>query len=459
MAFRRTRWVAAGGLVAVAATAVLPVPQLAAQTAAIEPGQGQAIAQAWKVDPKTGGLSFGFTFGQALAGHQNKVARAVSQAVNTGVIGSTMAGPGCDGGPPTWPKEDQPQALEVDSRDEGAAAGKEATDYNSPSFKKFARASDAPLAESVTTMGPFTVSSVLAVGGSVTRTTSGVIDGQRVAKAVVDIREINLATVVKLSDLHWEAVYSSSGVTGKFSIGHAVINGAAQSGPNPTTTLAAANEALKLFGFKLVEPKAYETGGVLFIDPLAIYVVPNAQRDQIAKEITAGTQEYRERLFAEMIARECDSADLISVFDIATGSMTGAGDFSLQLGGAQASSGIIPDSGFNLDPVALESFLQGFEPGGGTFAAPAADFGPAPTFAGGQATVSVPATPTRRTVTVPGNRPQRFNTQPAANTFEGKRGGAMAAVGLITLLLLAAVAEGDRRKMRHAQREIPVTEE
>src|SRR5205823_1193579 len=44
----------------------------------------------------------------------------------------------------------------------------------------------------------------------------------------------------------------------------------------------------------------------------------------------------------------------------------------------------------------------------------------------------------------------------AASKPKGERGGAMAAVGLGSLLLLALLAEADRRKMRRAQREIPV---
>jgi hypothetical protein len=443
-----------------AATAALPMPKLGAQTApSVEPGQGQAIAQGWKIDPKTGGLSFGFTFGQGLAGHQNKVARAVSQAINTGVIGGTMAGPNCDGGPPTWPRDQQPQPLEVDSRDEGAAAGKNATDYGSPTFNKFARASDKPLAESVTTMQPFVIPGVLSIGGGVTRTTSGIVNGERQAIATVDIAEVNLATVVKLSDLHWEATYRSSGpgegVVGKFTVGHAVINGVSTPATDPAL-LARANDALKLFGFKLIEPKAYQTGGVLFVDPLAIGVVPNEARDQVAKQIVDNTDDYRKRLFDEILARECDAADLISVFDIASGSMTGAGEFTINLGGAQASSSIIPKTGFSLEGVALESFLDGFEPGGGTFTAPESIANATTSYTGPAA----PAAPTtRRAVTNPGSRRQAINAEPASATFKGTRGGAMAGVGLATLLLLALVAEGDRRKMRRAQREVPVTEE
>jgi hypothetical protein len=50
--------------------------------------------------------------------------------------------------------------------------------------------------------------------------------------------------------------------------------------------------------------------------------------------------------------------------------------------------------------------------------------------------------------------------QPAASTKgKGARGGALAGVGLASLALLGLMAEGDRRKMRRAQREIPQFEE
>src|SRR5688500_12126615 len=56
----------------------------------VEPGQGVAAAQTVKFDPKAGGLSLGITFGQAIGAHQNLVAQATSQAINLGVIGSTI---------------------------------------------------------------------------------------------------------------------------------------------------------------------------------------------------------------------------------------------------------------------------------------------------------------------------------------------------------------------------------
>ena len=42
------------------------------------------------------------------------------------------------------------------------------------------------------------------------------------------------------------------------------------------------------------------------------------------------------------------------------------------------------------------------------------------------------------------------------SSFAGERGGVMALIGAGGLLTLLGTAEGDRRKMRRAQREIPL---
>jgi hypothetical protein len=45
-----------------------------------------------------------------------------------------------------------------------------------------------------------------------------------------------------------------------------------------------------------------------------------------------------------------------------------------------------------------------------------------------------------------------------ASVLKGKRGGALAAVGLLGLGLLAVIAEGDRRMMRRARRTVTFEE-
>ena len=54
-------------------------------------GQASAIAQSYKVDPRTAALSLGISFGVSLAGYTNNVAQAESRGIDLGIIGSTLA--------------------------------------------------------------------------------------------------------------------------------------------------------------------------------------------------------------------------------------------------------------------------------------------------------------------------------------------------------------------------------
>jgi hypothetical protein len=117
-AFRRTFAVTA--VWAAAVGGLLVAPPAASGQEAVSPGRGNAYAQGIKVDPRTGRLSFGVTYGQALAGHQNTIAIAEAHSVDLGLLGDQLAGEGCDGGDPTYPEEDQPRPLESRSNGEGA---------------------------------------------------------------------------------------------------------------------------------------------------------------------------------------------------------------------------------------------------------------------------------------------------------------------------------------------------
>jgi hypothetical protein len=420
------------------------------------PGQGSAIAQTMKVDPKAGSLSLGVTFGEALAAHQNSVAQAASQAINLGVIGTTLGSEGCDGSAPTYPSDQQPQPLRVDSRDAGADKGKTESEDNA--FSKYVRADGTPLGEAVTTAAPFGIAGVLEVGGGTARTHSGLVNGAREAQATVDVSGLNLAGVVDLSSLHWEATYRSTGdnkVTGSFTIGHATIAGTAVPTNDPSATLAQANTALSLLGLKLVPGTAHQEGGVLFVDPLTISVVPNAQRDAVAGAVIGGIQPVRQSLFDALLAQSCKNSSYITIFDLVVGSVTGAGEFALSLGGAQASSSEIAQNKFNLAAGTYDF-------GGG--ALPAATdtatglTGPADNSGtlGAVTDAGTPAAGSAPTAAGPSSSGHSHTAvQPIGSAFKGTRGGALAAVAGITLALLAALVEGDRRKMRRAQREIP----
>src|SRR4051812_33966723 len=192
---RRTR-LAAAISAALLGAAFVASYATAPASAATDPGQGNAIAQTQKIDRKAGGLSLGFTFGQALAGHQNEVAQASSQAINLGVIGSTLGSEGCDGSAPTYPSDQQPQPLRIDSRDKDADKGK--TETENGAFTKSVKATSTPYGEAVTTTSGYSIAGVMTVGGGVATTHSGLVHDAREAQATVEIDSLDLAGQIHL---------------------------------------------------------------------------------------------------------------------------------------------------------------------------------------------------------------------------------------------------------------------
>jgi hypothetical protein len=419
---------------------------------ATAPGVGNAIAETVKVDPRAAGLSLGITTGRSIAGHQNSVAQASSQAVDYGIIGTTLAAEGCDGGDPTLPADQQPQPLQVDSRQPGASEFTTESESNVPGgqagFEKKARATTDPFGEAITTTAPFGLAGVLEIGGGIAHTTSGLVDGVRVATSTVDISGITLAGQIALEGLHWEVSYPSTGSaqpSGSFSIGRMTAAGQALPTSNPIDALSSLNAVLQNLGLEIQPPQVRSASGLIYVDAMRISVVPNATRDALFGNVLKGIQPIRQSLFDALLAQDCGNATYITVFDIALGSISGAGAFNILLGGVQASSG--------------EAALNSYQLGGNNFSLGSGTLGASTGSTTGGTVGGTPAkittgTPTSGQQTAAPAAPST-NTQPAAATkLAGERGGALAGVGLAGLLLLAAAAEADRRKMRAAQRAI-----
>jgi hypothetical protein len=445
-------------------------PDRSGQAAGFSPGTGNAIALGYKVNPAFGGLSFGITAGESVAGHQNTAASAQSKAVNLGVIGVTLAGEGCDGADPTLAEEDQPQPVTASSDDPEAANGN--TGKEAEAITMLARATKAPFAEAVTTVAPVGEPGVALISGAKTTATSGVVEpGVREARAVTEIASLTLLDVdgpggllkplVELGGMRWEAIQRTGAKTtnaGLFEIGSLSVQGKKIALPSDSLDqVNLLNDTLNALGFQIVPPTVRQEQGIVFVDPMKIGIIPSDLRDGLllgpALSALQGTREAAvETLFRLGCGGDLSglyvfpSSSAVTILDLAVGSISGAGSLNLELGGVQATTaelGAFEGLG-DLPPLPdLPALTDGGLPGdfttdvatdGSEVAAPPVVETPA----------APDATTTQPTVTSP------------IGAFEGQRGGALLGVGAGGMLMLLASAEGDRRKMRRAQREIPL---
>jgi hypothetical protein len=458
--FRRTACTGVLVIGAVAAVASIGAPSAAGQTGdtAFNRGTGNALAGSIRVDPVYGGLSFGIGIGEALAGHQNTAAIAESRAANLGVIGTTLAAESCDGGDPTLPREDQPQALRVESTEEGAADGKSGQDPRVPGVDRQVRATTAPYAEATTTSANLDIPGVLTIRGARSFASSGVDGELREAIARAEVASVLVGGVVELRGLVWEAIHRSGSTDeqlGTFTVGSLLVGGTPVPVENPLEALADANEVLRTVGLELRPPRTHfdETskGTLATVDPLGIRVVPNDLRDGIVSPILSELQPVREELFNQLIEIDCGNATYITVLDIVLNSFGPGGYVAIELGGVQATTAAL-NRFTGLGQLGSLPPLSGNLPASGNVGTGTLGAGSGRTTP--PANVGTPAAD--QTADAGTAAPESPIDDAVDAAAEGSRGGALAGVGAAGLLLLLATAEGDRRKMRRALREIPM---
>jgi hypothetical protein len=440
-------------LVAAAAAALAAVsiaPPAASAQAAVTPGRGSAIAQGIKVDPRQGGLSLGITFGIALAGHVNNESAAEGRSLDLGIIGTILAAEGCDGGDPTLPAEDQPQPFTVRSTDEDGGAEKSNTELQ---VSRTASASDVPLAKSRVVTAPIGDPGVFEVGATISETTSGVVDGRRVSTAMTEVSGIRfLGGAVEMGGLRWFVSNSSAPdkqTTSSFTIESLKAAGSPLPIPeDAATSFGQLNGLLAPIGFRIEPPVASTAGDNAFLSPMRVAVVPADERESLLGPLFEAILPVRENVFEALIAQDCSNASYITIADVVIGSFTGAGAFGLELGGVTAQSA-------DINRTSLLGGGLGTGSLGDTLGSLPSTPGSPSVFTPGRP--ATPGTPSStRTVGGPASSPA---TRPVSSErsgpfdLTGERGGPLVWIGLLTLGLLGGLIEGDRRKMRRAQRE------
>jgi len=203
---------------------------------------------------------------------------------------------------------------------------------------------------------------------------------------------------------------------------------------------------LSALGLTLTPPQTRVEQGIVLVDPLRIGIVPSVARDTLISGVLGVLAPVRQA-FTDLLADlGCEGQDIIgnngktaiTVLDLALASISGAGALTLEVGGVQATTSELGGfSGLGLIPALPD--LPAFDSGLGSLpvGSDLPDLGSGS--AGAGSNTGGTATP-----------------KPISDDDDGERGGVLLGVGAGGLLLMLLTAEADRRKMRRAQREIPL---
>jgi hypothetical protein len=477
----RGRWLLAMASVTTLLVGTLILAVDGSAGASVDPGQGSSSAQSFYVLPHEGSLAVGVILGEALAGHTNNFARAQSQGTDLGAVGLTLTSGQTCGKPAALTPDQIPQPFQAETGQAGASQGLKqdpttlaAKSGNPPpSFgsTEFVKATDTPYGEADTSYTAVD-GGVFSVSGLASKAWSGVVDGKRVAASTSDIGSLRLlGGVVTLDGLHWETTFPSGGAgspTGTFSIGRVLVNGTSvPTGPGLEAVQKAINSVLGTLGIQLVLPVPSLDQGVESVSPLQIRAEPNKARDDLIRAINDPTRSTQQTIIdgleggfkgepSSVAQAHCPSVVPITVAHITIASIDGGGFFSAGFGGVNASSSEIPPNAFSLGTLGLgnlnvagsSQFVPGTPGTPGT-----AGVAGSPALAGQPGSASAPSL-----AGAPGSSQSRATGIRAAASTGTSAGGPLLGVGLGGLGLLALLAEGDRRKMRHALRSVTFEE-
>ena len=341
----RSKFAAALTIASVVALGSFAQPS-AARQGEVGNGTAKATAVVAKVAPGVGALELGVTSGVAVAEITNSLAQSQSQALDLGLIGTTLTADGCREA--TIGADDLPQPLRVDNRNGDAVEQRDefplaGTVLGAGRLRSEAKTTPSSNA-SASGVG-FAIDPLLRFDGGHAMAETEVLPGAgRLARASVDT-SIDIAGVVRLEGMRWEAFHRTGDervVEGSFSIAAAEVGGIPFPGDELEPVEAAANTLLAFSGVTIEFPEVerFEAPTDLVrVTPMRIVL-----RDSPAGGLLLGpglnaSREQREQLFDELTAAFCDAAGALLVGDITISVISGTGFLAFEIGGAEAISG------------------------------------------------------------------------------------------------------------------------
>ena len=422
-------------------------------------GAANASAQIFRFAAQAAGAEIGITEGQALARYQNEVGWGQAKVYDLGIL-ETLLGGSCDGSAPTLNPATIPQELLVDSRDPNAAAGLTREAYAPGKDKpgallgtQSAAAGTGPTGSGTSVTEPLDFGLVSLSRARATTRARVVDGGTRESSAEVDIDEVKfLGGLVGFKGLRWKATTRTGAVNANetsFAFESASLLGfplpVGQAEGQVRKLFADVSRTLEGIGFRLDYPAVEVEGPVVRITPLAIRLVDSPAGKESFAPALANFQPLRQKLFAALLAFDCNFETVITILDVVFGVLAGSGGIHIEAGGLQVST----DATDFTNPFGAAGLggATGRSGGGGAGAA-----GHTTGSAGATAT-PVPAAPTAAPDSEP---PVEIADVPASSrTLPGRTGGTALLVGAIGVGGVLALALVDVTTMRRSRRRIP----
>jgi hypothetical protein len=437
----------------------------AADSSEFVPGSAVATSQAFQFDPRNAGLAATITVGRSVAQYRNSLAQASAQAIDLGVIGTTLTVQ-CGVTPPVLKPEQLPKPIVAESNagadEDDDNLGGSATQFaTAVGGKAHVKATPAPNEDALSTFdgGRIDIPGVISISGLSSTAHAHLYEGKaRVADSTADAGSIQLGPV-RLGGLHWETSVRTGthpSESSTFTVSTVSIGGVKL--PTASTdallsTFKAVNKALEPTGLVVHLPEVSHDEGQLAMTPFRIGIV----HSQLGKMLVVPILNLVHTVFdpvADAVNKAfCTFGSVYGAINLMIAALDGVGQFSLNIGGTTAmTENATYDNPFG-DGDDTDTDLGGgttVPPGGDDTTPPdlGGDGGPVPPLPeASEAPVSQPPPQVAGTRTVASSC---STTSPAGRPTCGR--GAGLAVGLIALAALGGIASADYFVVRRRRR-------
>lgn len=339
----------AAAILAVVATAfAMGAPAALGDTPSFRNGTGIATAQIIRVAPGVGNLGLATTVGTSLSKVANKVAEAQAQAVDLGLIGSSLTAEACDGSPGALRPDQLPQPVVTDNRKgDSTVSADELPIAGSPlgGGRKEAKATTTPMSEADVTGVAANLDPLVAVSNGRSDAITRVVDKD--AREAVGTSSLDLSLgggAVVLKNLQWRATHrtgAGQSIAGEFSIGDGTIGNVPVPVDQLKTLGDAINTALGGTGVSVSMPHIEhitEPNDVIKVTPLVIQLKDTPVGKAALGPGLEASRPQREQFFTTVASAYCQSEGLLLVGEIGLDVISGTGFLNIELGGVTATT-------------------------------------------------------------------------------------------------------------------------